>query len=130
MSDFLSRENELLGGQFSPTAALSPNGNNDEIDFDRAASAFPDIDLDGIPQDPPPASARNQNTGFSFEDFSPPRERVTDVKVTGDDELEKFENEFPDIGEPVSADCCYFEFLDMRGYTFRWMMVIACFMCP
>ncbi|RDB24981.1 Clathrin light chain [Hypsizygus marmoreus] len=78
---------------------------SDEIDFDRAASAFPDISLDGegdIPvatqtQAPPAAS------GFSFDDFdAPPAPRETAVKVTGDDELEKFQNEFPDIDVPHS----------------------------
>ncbi|KAG5645408.1 hypothetical protein DXG03_006232 [Asterophora parasitica] len=75
---------------------------NDEIDFDRAASAFPDISLDGegeIPQAPP--AARQDSSGFSFDDFdAPPIQNA--VKVTGDDELEKFQNEFPDIdvGQP------------------------------
>ncbi|KAG6332583.1 hypothetical protein ID866_6505 [Astraeus odoratus] len=68
----------------------------DEFDFDRAASAFPDISLDGegdVPSVPAATSA-----GFSFDDFgSPPRASFTDVKVTGDDEIEQFENQFPDI---------------------------------
>lgn len=76
----------------------------DDIDFDKAASQFPDISLDGegdfpsmaTPAADPVASAP---TGFSFDNFgSPPLEQQTSVKVTGDDEIEKFENEFPDIG--------------------------------
>jgi hypothetical protein len=74
----------------------------DEIDFDRAASAFPDISLDGegdipIPSQAPPLAAKS-NSGFSFDDFdSPPTFQDTAVKVTGDDEIEKFESDFPDI---------------------------------
>jgi hypothetical protein len=75
----------------------------DDIDFDRAASAFPAISLDGegdipTPSQAPPLAGRNDGSGFSFDDFdSPPTQTHTDVKVTGDDEIEKFENEFPNI---------------------------------
>lgn len=71
----------------------------DEIDVDAAASAFPDISLDGegiIPAGLPAATARNESAaGFSLDDFDTPSDN--NVKVTGDDELEKFQNEFPDI---------------------------------
>ncbi|KAK0212445.1 clathrin light chain, partial [Desarmillaria ectypa] len=76
----------------------------DDIDFDRAASAFPDISLDGDDDIPVPAQLAPAppagRSGFSFDDFdSPPPiiEKETSVKVTGDDDIEKFENEFPDI---------------------------------
>ena len=83
---------------------------NDEIDFDRAASAFPDISLDGdgdIPSGPiiPTATNSNFDGGFDLGDFdSAP---VRDVKVTGyeDGEIEKFESEFPDIGVPEVRVC-------------------------
>jgi hypothetical protein len=99
MTDFLSREGQLLGGQFS---------SNDEIDFDRAASAFPDILLDGSSDIPTPtlggAPALSQQTSTSsfgdFDDFTTPPPH-TDVKVTGDDEIEQFESQFPDIDVPV-----------------------------
>ncbi|KAJ6491753.1 clathrin light chain [Mycena vitilis] len=72
-------------------------GGGDEIDFDAAASQFPDIDLDGdIPTLPPTASHTNTNTSdFFLDEFEAPRETV--VKVTGDDEIEKFSSEFPEI---------------------------------
>ncbi|KAI6007570.1 clathrin light chain [Pisolithus orientalis] len=75
----------------------------DEFDFDRAASAFPDISLDGEGDVPAFSSAAAPvNSGFSFDDFgSPPRASFTEVKVTGDEEIEKFEGQFPDI-DPVS----------------------------
>ncbi|KAI6046317.1 clathrin light chain [Pisolithus marmoratus] len=79
----------------------------DDFDFDRAASAFPDISLDGEGDVPTflAASAPQISSGFSFDDFgSPPRASFTDVKVTGDEEIEKFEDQFPDIdvGKAVS----------------------------
>ncbi|PFH52179.1 hypothetical protein AMATHDRAFT_46536 [Amanita thiersii Skay4041] len=73
----------------------------DEIDFERAASAFPDISLDGdtdIPIMPAAPPAGRPSSGFSFDRFDAiPAQRDTVVKVTGDDEIEKFESEFPDI---------------------------------
>ncbi|TDL18387.1 hypothetical protein BD410DRAFT_728524 [Rickenella mellea] len=110
MSDFLSRESEILGSQFSPTSAPSGGGAGDTIDFDRAASAFPDISLDGdipsLPASNPSANVPAGGAGagggdFTFGDFAdvePVRETVRDVKVTGDDEIERFEDQFPDIG--------------------------------
>lgn len=80
---------------------------DDDFDFDRAASAFPDISFDGEGDVSsfPTASAPLATAGFSFDDFgSPPRASHTDVKVTGDDEIEMFEDQFPDIGvgKPLS----------------------------
>ncbi|KAJ6497543.1 clathrin light chain [Mycena sanguinolenta] len=76
------------------------NSGSDEIDFDAAASQFPDISLDG---DLPAVPSLPTTTALStsdFFDFEEPRETV--VKVTGDDEIEKFSNEFPDIDVPQS----------------------------
>jgi hypothetical protein len=69
-----------------------------DIDFDRAASAFPDISIDGSDHFHTPAPSQAPSLGFNFDDFeSAPPSKTTDVKVTGDDEIEKFESEFPDI---------------------------------
>ncbi|KAG9312174.1 clathrin light chain-domain-containing protein [Chiua virens] len=80
---------------------------DDDFDFDRAASAFPDISLAGEGDVPtfqtPPAPA--PPAAFSFDSFdSPPRQTFSDVKVTGDDEIDKFEDQFPelDVGQTVS----------------------------
>jgi len=74
---------------------------DDDFDFDRAASAFPDISLDGegdLPAFNQSLAAPAPPSAFSFENFgSPPRQSFTEVKVTGDDEIEKFENQFPDL---------------------------------
>ena len=78
---------------------------SDDIDFDRAASAFPDISLDGSGDIPIPAAPpARQDSGFAFDfDAAPPARKETAVKVTGDDEIDKFESEFPDIDVPVSS---------------------------
>ncbi|KAG6879130.1 hypothetical protein C0992_004947 [Termitomyces sp. T32_za158] len=77
----------------------------EDIDFDRAASAFPDISLDGdgdIPLPPQTRSVTQTTSAFSFGELDTPAPKSNAVKVTGDDELEKFESEFPDIdfGKP------------------------------
>ena len=81
--------------------------NDSEIDFDRAASAFPDISLDGSddfhtpPASQAPSLSKHDNLTFSFDDFDKPlQKRSVEVKVTGDDEIDRFESEFPDIGVP------------------------------
>ncbi|KAL5521308.1 hypothetical protein ACEPAG_9231 [Sanghuangporus baumii] len=108
--DFLSRENELLGESFSGPDAASLSGTGGglggvDIDLDAAASAFPDISLDGsgdIPIPTPSASLPQKPLatglgGFdAFESSAPVP--VREVKVTGDDEIERFEDQFPDIG--------------------------------
>ena len=99
MSDFLSREADILGNEFSTSFQGTTTG--DEIDFDRAASAFPDIDIDSgdfVQSSQPPPTVVAQTSGFSFDDFeSPPsfQQKDTQVKVTGDDELDEFESRFP-----------------------------------
>jgi hypothetical protein len=72
-------------------------GGNDEIDFDKAASAFPDIDLDGDIFDIP-TSGSGGAASFDINSFEPtPIGR--DVAVTGDEDgvIEKFESEFPEL---------------------------------
>jgi len=93
MSDFLSREADILGNEFS-TSLHRPTG-SDDIDFDRAASAFPDIDIDGDFSQPPTIIASRTSNGFSFDDFGTPPS--SQVKVTGDDDFDTFESEFPEI---------------------------------
>lgn len=84
-------------------------GSNDLDEFERAASAFPDISLDGtgdIPSIPTTTNNNNQSSGgFSFDDFDDAPVASTNVKVTGDDEIEKFENEFPEI--EVTPQVCF-----------------------
>jgi hypothetical protein len=73
---------------------------DDDFDFDRAASAFPDISLDGEGDLPSftTTSAPAPPSAFSFDNFgSPPRQSFNEVKVTGDDDIEKFEDQFPEL---------------------------------
>lgn len=106
--DFLAREQAILGDSFSPTG---PSGGSGEVDFDLAASAFPDLDdFDGAV--PPAASLTNgasvNGLGDGFGDFenvsAPPASfsaplppPSTDVKVTGDEVVEQFESQYPDL---------------------------------
>lgn len=115
MSDFLSREAELLGNEFSTSLHSHTSSGGGDIDFDRAASAFPDLDIDSgdfISISQPPIAASRTSNGFSFDDFeSPPfQQKDTQVKVTGDDEFNKFESEFPEIdtGHVVSWHYSFF----------------------
>lgn len=77
-----------------------------DIDFDRAASAFPDISLDGendfasfaTPSHAPAAPAGP----FDLDAFGGPTP-TREVRVTGhdaDDEIGKFESEFPELEVP------------------------------
>jgi hypothetical protein len=77
--------------------------NMDDFDFDKASSTFPDISLDGE-GDFPSAPAPAPNRGFSFNDFDSSLVG-TEVKVTGDDEIDKFEDQFPelDVGQVSSV---------------------------
>lgn len=99
--DFLAREQAILGGSFSPTGL--DGGSGGDIDF--GASAFPDLDaLDGNAPIPAPARSLSNGFGDGFDDFEnipslpslngPP---PTDVKVTGDADLDEFESQFPDL---------------------------------
>lgn len=94
---------DLLGGFSSSFQA----NDNEEIDFDLAASAYPDINLDGTTEIPT-APAGRSNSGFSFDDFDDHNldKRDSTVRVTGDDEIDKFESEFPDIGAPQVCRLC------------------------
>lgn len=108
MTDFLQRESDILGDEFASTNATGDSfaTAGGDIDFDRAASAFPDISLDGSSDIPSSlngtgaGSTTTTTNGFSFDDFDTPPRGNTEVKVTGDDEIEKFESEFPDIEVP------------------------------
>ncbi|KAF8314971.1 clathrin light chain [Clavulina sp. PMI_390] len=98
--DFLAREQELLGGAFS-SSGLDSAGGGGEVDF--SASAFPDLDaLDGnapIPSAPSRSIPSGLGDGFGdFDAISPSSAApATDVKVTGDADLDQFESQYPDL---------------------------------
>ena len=98
MSDFLSREADLFGGEFGGSSNNAAGST--DIDFDAAASAFPDISLDGdVPSVPVPPNAARTDSGFSFDSFDVPKDDAN-VKITGDDELEQFQSQFPEVDVP------------------------------
>ena len=78
-----------------------------DIDFERAASAFPDISLDGdgdIPTfvSPPPRSPPPPAGPFDLDAFGSPAP-AREVRVTGhesDDDIGKFESDFPELDVP------------------------------
>lgn len=127
--DFLAREAAVLGSSFSPNVT-SPSG---EIDFDAAASAFPDIDIDGDAPIPPPTTTRSAGGNDlldGFGDFGGGTPLTNgggarhDIKVTGDDEVDRFESEFPDIGGVSSGD--YVLSLLRRTSEIRLYAVLGC----
>lgn len=96
--DFLAREAAVLGDSF-----VMPTGGGDsgEYDFENAASAFPDLDGDGdvpIPEPSRMKSTQGQQDGFDMDFGGYSRPAPTEVKVTGDDDLDQFDSQFPDIG--------------------------------
>jgi hypothetical protein len=96
MDDFLARENELLGDEFSGATGGTAGGG--DFDFDQAASAFPDISLDA---DAPLPAAPVTTTPGVFMDAVPPMDTQRDVKITGGDEIDEFESQFPDLDVPA-----------------------------
>ncbi|KAH9072801.1 clathrin light chain-domain-containing protein [Lactarius deliciosus] len=84
--------------------------NDADIDFDRAASAFPDISLDEDSDfrafaSPPPAVHLPAAGPFDLDAFGSPAPPPREVKVTGhdDEEIEKFESDFPELDMPQEA---------------------------
>lgn len=79
----------------------------DDDDFERAQSAFPELDDDfggfgNAPVAPAPISSiASEPLDFSFDPV--PASNAPPVKVTGDDEIEKFESQFPDLGGVSSS---------------------------
>lgn len=98
-------------------------GTADIDEFERAASAFPDISLDGSGDIPtiPSTNTKPSSGGFSFDDFDDVpgmgAAAVPPVTVTGNDEIEKFENEFPEIEVPTAVQVgfypCFFAWCDV-----------------
>lgn len=76
------------------------SGGVEDFDFDKAASAFPDIDLDGDLPGPIPTGGVSANASAAeLAAFAaPPLDSAPDVRVTGGDEIDAFEEQFPDIG--------------------------------
>lgn len=108
-ADFLAREREAAGvlsgdaelfGASSTSAA--PGGGAD--DFERSASAFPALD-DDLTAAPSTTTNNNNNTGggFGFDDLDDGKPEHTSVKPAADDEVGKFEQNFPELDDGPSS---------------------------
>ncbi|KAJ1586321.1 hypothetical protein NDA12_006876 [Ustilago hordei] len=107
-ADFLAREREAAGvlsgdaNLFGSSGAGAAGASAD--DFERSASAFPALDDDGIPA--PATSNTNNNassTGaFGFDDEPEPTSAISAKPV--DDEVGKFEQNFPELDDGPSTN--------------------------
>ena len=107
-ADFLAREREAAGvlsgdaNLFGSSGAGAAGASAD--DFERSASAFPALDDDGIPA--PATSNTNNNassTGaFGFDDKPEPASATSAKPV--DDEVGKFEHNFPELDDGPSTN--------------------------
>jgi hypothetical protein len=86
-------DDDFFGSSAAPAA-----GGGGDFDFDAAAAAFPDISLDGdLPA--PTGPVATPGAGAALADFGAPlAPAAPDVRITGGDEIDAFEEQFPDIG--------------------------------
>jgi len=92
------------------------DGFGDEDELQRAQSAFPalDDDLDGFTSIPAPPVKPTSASGPLDFDFNPAPAPV--VQITADDEIGKFESQFPDIGGAPEVSSRYV-FINMENLT-------------
>ncbi|SNX82703.1 related to CLC1 - clathrin light chain [Melanopsichium pennsylvanicum] len=105
-ADFLAREREAAGvlsgdadlfGSSSAPAAGGAMGD----DFERSASAFPALDNDGIPASTAGGNAAGSTLGFGFDDEPEP---VIATRVDANDEVGKFEQNFPELDDAPATN--------------------------
>ncbi|GAC96928.1 clathrin light chain [Pseudozyma hubeiensis SY62] len=107
-ADFLAREREAAGvlsgdaDLFGSSNAAGAGASAD--DFERSASAFPALDDDGLPAASAPIGGASG--GFGFDDFEDRPEPVsaTSNKPAADDEVGKFEQNFPELDDGPSTN--------------------------
>jgi hypothetical protein len=74
---------------------------NTDFDFDRAASAFPDIE--GLDGNVPVASIPHGQPSFDGFDLGSATQFNSTMKITQSDELDKFTADFPELEPQVSC---------------------------
>ena len=109
-ADFLAREREAAGvlsgdaDLFASSTSAGAAASAD--DFERSASAFPALDDDGITA--PAAPSTNNaagSTGFGFGDLDDRHEPASATSANPvDDEVGKFEQNFPELDDAPSAN--------------------------
>lgn len=109
-ADFLAREREAAG-VLSGDADLFGSSNTagagaSADDFERSASAFPALDDDGLPAAAAAPSSNNNNAGaggFGFDDLDDEPAPVS-AKPAADDDVGKFEQNFPELDDGPSTN--------------------------
>lgn len=112
-ADFLAREREAAGvlsgdADLFGSSASAAAGASAE-DFERSASAFPALDEDGFSA-PPAAAGSTANAGgstaFGFDDLDdkPEPASATSNQAAVDDEVGKFEQNFPELDDGPSTN--------------------------
>ncbi|KAJ1019470.1 hypothetical protein NDA16_004587 [Ustilago loliicola] len=105
-ADFLAREREAAGvlsgdaDLFGSSGTAGAGASAD--DFERSASAFPALDDDGIPAPATSNTNNNASTGFGFDDEPEPASATSAKPV--DDEVGKFEQNFPEFDDGPSTN--------------------------
>ncbi|CBQ70728.1 related to CLC1-clathrin light chain [Sporisorium reilianum SRZ2] len=111
-ADFLAREREAAGvlsgdaDLFGSSTSAAAGASAD--DFERSASAFPALDEDGFSA---PAAASTANAGgstaFGFDDLDDkpePASATSNKPAAADDEVGKFEQNFPELDDGPSTN--------------------------
>lgn len=111
-ADFLAREREaagVLSGDAelfgSSTGAAGAGASAD--DFERSASTFPALDDDAGIAAAPPSNTNNATSGFGFDDLDDDKPESTSANKPAavDDEVGKFEQNFPELDDaPASSN--------------------------
>lgn len=107
-ADFLAREREAAG-VLSDDADLFGSSNTAGIgasadDFERSASAFPALDDDGLPAASAPSGGGSAGFGFGDLDDQPAPVSISSNQRAVDDEVGKFEHNFPELDDGPSAN--------------------------
>lgn len=92
-ADFLAREAAALGADATTFGGSAHAADSFDKDFEHSASAFPDLDdegLDGFVSPPPAVGGGGRANVFGDQQRG-------QVSVTGDNEFAAFENEYPEV---------------------------------
>lgn len=109
-ADFLAREREAAGVLSGDADLFGASSNNNNAggadDFERSANAFPALDDDGLPAAPASnnTAAPVSSGGFGFDDIDEPAPASAAKPAAADDEVGKFEQNFPEFEEEPATN--------------------------
>lgn len=105
-ADFLAREREAAGVLSGDADLFGSSGTagagTSADDFERSASAFPALDDEGNPAPATSNTNNNVSSGFGFDDEPEPVSASSAKPV--DDEVGKFEQNFPELDDGPSTN--------------------------